>query len=175
MYFITMSVLRGILIKRHYCFMCLHSHDFVKANVTRKHSVKVTNSNECKDFNIVYLHTSQGSCTGTHPLWGFWESIFHHPLFPLKLSRGAVRTGRNVGHGERRPFFQVLPVFLHLWRTGCFMTIPSSALNSIMWLVKEGRWMVSALKWVCLLRPLVMKWTWYLEVIWYFPLCAQLF
>lgn len=104
MYFITMSVLRGILIKRHYCFLCFHSRDFVKANVTRKHSIKVTNLNECKDFKIAYLHNSQGSCTGTHPLWGFWESISHHPLSPLKLSRGAVRTGRNRPWGAQALF-----------------------------------------------------------------------
>lgn len=41
-YFITMSVLRSILIKRHYWFMCLFCHYFLRANVTRKHSIEVT-------------------------------------------------------------------------------------------------------------------------------------
>ena len=41
-YSITMSVLRGILIKRHYWFMCFLSQDFLRTNVTRKHIVEVT-------------------------------------------------------------------------------------------------------------------------------------
>lgn len=40
-YFIT-SVLKGILIKIHYWFMCLFFHYFLRANVTRNHSVEVT-------------------------------------------------------------------------------------------------------------------------------------